>query len=66
MPCDKFVAFFVDPQAARKMLQSGFSGFYLSVVTPGSIAADQSFTVESGVREMPLMSLYTAVRAKIR
>jgi MOSC domain-containing protein YiiM len=65
-PCHKFVAFFGDPQAARKMVQSGFSGFYLSVVTAGSIAAGQAFMVEPGAREVPLMDLYKTARAKVR
>jgi len=56
-PCFKFVAVMGDPQAARKMVQSGFSGFYLAVDRPGHIEAGQSFELVAGPREMPLTAL---------
>jgi len=61
-PCYKFVAFIGDPQAARKMVQSGFSGFYLAVDRPGQIEAGQSFELVAGLREMPLTALMSRVR----
>lgn len=57
-PCFKFVAVMGDPQAARKMVQTGFCGFYLAVVTPGSIAAGQSFELIEGPLETTLMTLF--------
>jgi MOSC domain-containing protein YiiM len=57
MPCYKFVATMGDRQAARKMMQTGFSGFYLAVDVPGRIAAGQSFELRHGPREMTLRAL---------
>jgi MOSC domain-containing protein YiiM len=54
MPCHKFAATMGDAHAARKMMQSGFSGFYLAVDVLGSIEAGQCFEVEPGPRAMPL------------
>ena len=54
MPCYKFAATMGHAQAARKMMQSGFSGFYLAVDVPGSIEAGQGFELERGPRAMPL------------
>ncbi len=60
MPCYKFAATMGHAHAARKMMQSGFSGFYLAVGVPGSIEAGQRFEVEPGPRAMPLS------RARVR
>lgn len=57
-PCFKFVAVMGDPQAARKMVQTGFCGFYLAVERPGGIAAGQSCELIEGPRETPLMALF--------
>ena len=57
MPCHKFAATMGHAHAARKMMQSGFSGFYLAVDVPGSIEAGQGFEVEPGPRAMPLSRL---------
>jgi MOSC domain-containing protein YiiM len=54
MPCYKFAATMGHAHAARKMMQSGFSGFYLAVDVPGSIEAGQAFDVARGPRAMPL------------
>ena len=47
-PCYKFTAVMGRVQAARSMMRSGFSGFYLAVDRPGTLAAGQSFTADAG------------------
>lgn len=65
-PCYKLNAFMNDPTAVRAMAQSGLTGFYLSVEAPGSVTAGQEFEVRPGPREMPLVALIKAKRAKYR
>ncbi len=65
-PCYKFNAVMGDPKAAKKMAHSGFCGFYLAVESPGSIMAGQSFIVEPGQRQLPMMALFKTARAKSR
>jgi MOSC domain-containing protein YiiM len=65
-PCHKFIAVMRDPKAAVKMMQSRFSGFYLAVETPGSLAAGEFFEVRPGPRETPLMALFMAGRPRTR
>jgi MOSC domain-containing protein YiiM len=65
-PCYKFNAVMGDPKAGAKMLRSGWSGFYLAVDRPGSLAAGESFEVRPGPREMPLMTLFRSARSKNR
>jgi hypothetical protein len=55
-----------DPKAAVKMMQSRFSGFYLAVDTPGSLAAGEFFGVHPGPRRIPLMELFMAGRSRTR
>ncbi len=57
-PCYKFAAVMGRPQAARSMMRSGFSGFYLAVDRTGTLAAGQSFLLIPGPRTMPLMTTY--------
>lgn len=57
-PCYKFAAFFGDPLAPKKMVQSGYCGFYLAVDRPGRIEAGQTFELEPGPRQTPLMALF--------
>jgi MOSC domain-containing protein YiiM len=57
-PCFKFVAVMDDRAAAKKMIQTGYCGFYLAVDEPGTIATGQTFEVRPGRREMPLMALF--------
>jgi len=57
-PCYKFAAFFGDPLAPKKMVQTGYCGFYLAVDRPGSIEAGQVFELEAGPRQTPLMALF--------
>lgn len=56
-PCYKFAAVMDDPQAARTMVQTGFSGFYLAVDRPGHLEVGQSFELVAGPRQTPLMAL---------
>ena len=65
-PCYKLNAVMEDPKAAQKMARSGYSGFYLAVEMPGSIATGQSFEVVAGQRETPLMDLFGPARARSR
>jgi len=65
-PCWKFNAVMGHPSAARLMLESGRSGFYLSVVEPGRIAAGQEFQVLAGPREVSLESMTVAARGRRR
>ncbi len=64
-PCDKFNAVMGDSKAAKKMVQSGFCGFYLAVELPGRIMAGQSFVVEPGQRQLPIMALFKKAKAKL-
>ena len=57
-PCDKFNVVMGDPKAAKKMVNSGFCGFYLAVESPGSIMAGQPFVVEPGQHQLPMMALF--------
>jgi MOSC domain-containing protein YiiM len=57
-PCYKFAAFFGDPLAPKKMVQTGYCGFYFAVDRPGRIEAGQSFELIAGPRETPLMTLF--------
>jgi len=61
-PCFKFAAFFGDAQAPRKMVQTGFCGFYLAVERPGHLHAGEAFELVAGPRETPLMSLFPSSR----
>jgi MOSC domain-containing protein YiiM len=63
-PCYKFDAVMGSDDAARSMARSAYSGFYLAVDTPGSIAAGEQFTVIGGERELPLMALFKSGRRR--
>jgi len=47
-------------------MQSRFSGFYLAVDAPGSLAAGELFEVRPGPRQTPLMTLFMAGRSRTR
>jgi MOSC domain-containing protein YiiM len=64
-PCYKLNAALDDPTAVRTMARSGYSGFYLAVDVPGSLAAGQAFELIAGPRETPLMTLFKSIRAKV-
>lgn len=56
-PCYKFAARMGYPQAIRHMLQSGFTGVYLRVITPADITAGQTINVLPGPREVSIASI---------
>lgn len=57
-PCYKFEAAMGFKQAAKMMAQSGYCGFYLSVIRPGTIAAGQSWELVPGQREVSITELF--------
>jgi MOSC domain-containing protein YiiM len=59
-PCFKFNAAMGFRQAAQLMVQSGWCGFYLAVVEPGTIEAGEPFAVEPGPREVRIDELFRA------
>jgi MOSC domain-containing protein YiiM len=65
-PCFKLNAALNDRLAARKMAETGYSGFYLSVLTPGGITAGDGFTLFPGPRETSISSLAAVSRLKTR
>lgn len=66
LPCFKFNAIMGDRQAAKKMAHSGFSGFYLAVASPGSLAAGDAFEWRPGPRQVAIPSLLHASRFNTR
>lgn len=65
-PCFKFNAVMNDRLAGKKMAQTGFSGFYLSVVEQGSIAAGQTFELVPGARKVAISALAAVSKLKTR
>ena len=65
-PCFKLNAVFRHNKAARLMAETGFCGFYLSVIKPGSLEAGESFTLVSGARSTAILSLFRVSKAKTR
>jgi len=63
-PCYKFNAAMGFARASRMMAQSGFCGFYLSVRTPGSIRAGESFELLPGRRSVSIAQLFAAKMGK--
>ena len=63
-PCYKLNAALGFAQASRMMASSGFCGFYLSVLTPGSIAAGESFDLLPGRRSVSIPQLFAARMSK--
>jgi MOSC domain-containing protein YiiM len=59
-PCFKFNAAMGFRHAAKLMVQSGWCGFYLAVVEPGTIEAGEPFAVEPGPREVRIDELFRA------
>lgn len=57
-PCYKFAAVMGFAQAVKMMSQSGYCGFYLSVLKPGTITAGQSYELEPGKREVSIAELF--------
>jgi MOSC domain-containing protein YiiM len=63
-PCFKFNAAMGFAQAAKMMMQSGWCGFYLAVIEPGSIEAGQSFEIEPGARELRIDEWFRATASR--
>lgn len=57
-PCFKFNAHFGFNQAAKLMVQSGYTGFYLEVLETGTVAAGDTFRVVPGAREVSIAELH--------
>lgn len=64
LPCFKFNAVMGFAQAGRLMRQSGYCGFYLTVVEPGVVAAGDAVELVAGPREVGLRELFRA-RARL-
>lgn len=57
-PCFKFNAVMQFSKAAKLMVESGYCGAYLAVLTPGAVQAGQDFTIQPGPREVALLDLF--------
>ena len=62
-PCFKFNARMGFPHAAKMMVQSGFTGFYLEVLETGRIAAGDTLRIIPGAREVTVEEMH---RLKMR
>ena len=56
-PCFKFAARMGYPQAIKHMLQSGFTGVYLKVITPADITVGQTICIKPGPREVSIADI---------
>lgn len=65
-PCGTFNAAMGDKLAAKKMAQTGFSGFYLAVRKAGTITAGESFEVRPGNRQVSVGELFKVAMRKTR
>lgn len=63
-PCYKFNAAMGFARASKRMAQSGFCGFYLSVLTPGTVRAGESFELLPGRRSVSISQLFAARMSK--
>jgi MOSC domain-containing protein YiiM len=63
-PCHKFNAAMGFARASRMMAQSGFCGFYLSVLRPGSLCAGEGFELLPGRRSVSITQLFAAKMGK--
>ena len=64
-PCFKFAHVMGFAQAVKLMAQSGYCGFYLSVRTPGTLAAGDAFELIPGPREVNIRELFlTKMKSK--
>lgn len=61
-PCYKFNAVMGYRHAIKHMVQSGYSGFYLSVATPGDLQAGAAVVIEPGPRDVAIESINTRQR----
>ena len=65
-PCYKFNAAMGFARASKLMANSGFCGFYLSVLTPGTLRAGEAFEVIAGRRSVSIPQLFAAKLSKHR
>jgi MOSC domain-containing protein YiiM len=65
-PCFKFNAALGFGHAAKMMVQSGWCGFYLTVLAPGRIEAGETFRLQPGAREVRLDELFRATVSRRR
>ena len=63
-PCYKLEARLGFKHAIKLMAQSGYCGYYLSVRSPGTIAAGEAFVLEPGPREVSIRELFAAKMRK--
>lgn len=63
-PCYKLEARLGFKHAIKMMAQSGYCGYYLSVRSPGTLAAGDVFEVEPGPREVSIRELFAAKMRK--
>ena len=63
-PCYKFNAVMGFARASKLMAQSGFCGFYLSVLTPGTLRAGETFELVRGRRSVRIAQLFAAKMSK--
>jgi MOSC domain-containing protein YiiM len=63
-PCGKFNAVTGLPDAGRRMVERACCGWYLAVAQPGTLEADQSFTLRPGPRGLTVAEAFMARRAK--
>jgi MOSC domain-containing protein YiiM len=59
-PCFKFNAAMGFNTASKAMAQSGFCGFYLSVVQPGTLRAGEVFALVPGARRVSIAQRFAA------
>ena len=59
-PCYKFNAAMGFNTAVKTMAQSGFCGYYLSVDTPGTVQAGESFELVPGARHLSIPQRFAA------
>ena len=63
-PCYKLNAAMGFAHASQRMAQSGYCGFYLSVLSPGTLSAGEAFEVIAGRRSVGIPQLFAAKLAK--
>jgi MOSC domain-containing protein YiiM len=63
-PCYKFNAAMGFSGAGKLMAQTGFCGFYLSVLEPGSLKAGETFELIPGRRSVGIPEMFSAKRIK--
>ena len=63
-PCYKFNAVMGFARASKLMAQSGFCGFYLSVLAPGTLRAGETFALVRGRRSVSIAQLFAAKMSK--